>query len=180
MVLNSLVFCRAYTSSKMYRELKLRGAIVKGKQLQLLPLEQIVTAESGVWNLSSDQGNLGAFIITNVRVVWYAEMNENFNISLPYLQIALVSWDVKRLLATLNLIQFLRFCIFQVKIRESKFGVALVIESVESSGGYVMGFRIDPSERLKSIYKEILSLHTVYSKCPILGVEYTIGNEVNT
>ncbi|KAK6640909.1 hypothetical protein RUM44_012607 [Polyplax serrata] len=134
---------RAYVSSKMYRELKLRGAIMKNKQLQLLPLEQIVTTENGVWNLSSDQGNLGSFIITNVRVVWFAEMNEHFN----------------------------------VKIRESKFGVALVIESVESSGGYVMGFKIDPQERLKAIHREILSLHTVYSKCPILGVEYTVGNE---
>ncbi|KAK6636783.1 Bardet-Biedl syndrome 5 protein [Polyplax serrata] len=144
---------RAYVSSKMYRELKLRGAIMKNKQLQLLPLEQIVTTENGVWNLSSDQGNLGSFIITNVRVVWFAEMNEHFNVSLPYLQISLV------------------------KIRESKFGVALVIESVESSGGYVMGFKIDPQERLKAIHREILSLHTVYSKCPILGVEYTVGNE---
>lgn len=56
--------------------------------------------------------------------------------------------------------------------------MALVIESVESSGGYVMGFKIDPQERLKAIHREILSLHTVYSKCPILGVEYTVGNEV--
>ncbi|KAL0276465.1 UNVERIFIED_CONTAM: hypothetical protein PYX00_004032 [Menopon gallinae] len=59
-------------------------------------------------------------------------MNEHFNISLPYLQIALV------------------------KIRESKFGVAL---------------------RLKVVYREILSLHNVYSNSPLFGVEYTIGNE---
>lgn len=74
----------------MYRELKLRGAIIKHKQLQLLPLEQIIRTENGVWNLSSDQGNLGSFIITNIRIVWHADMNEHFNISLPYLQIALV------------------------------------------------------------------------------------------
>lgn len=67
----------------------------------------------------------------------------------------------------------------QVKIRESKFGVALVIESVESSGGYVLGFRIDPLERLKSVHREISSLQTVYSKAPIFGVEYTIKDEVN-
>lgn len=74
----------------MYRELKLRGSIVKNKQLQILPLEKILTTEHGVWNLSSDQGNLGTFIITNVRLVWFADMNEHFNISLPYLQIAMV------------------------------------------------------------------------------------------
>ena len=36
------------------------------------------------------QGNLGCFIITNVRVVWFATLNNYFNISLPYLQIAQV------------------------------------------------------------------------------------------
>ena len=32
-------------------------------------------------------------IVTNVRVVWYANMNELFNISIPYIQIASVSWN---------------------------------------------------------------------------------------
>lgn len=46
---------RAYQSSKIYRDLKLRGAIVKEKQLRILPLESIYTTVDGVWNLSSDQ-----------------------------------------------------------------------------------------------------------------------------
>lgn len=33
--------CRAYETSKMYRELKLRGALIYNKQLRLLPLEQV-------------------------------------------------------------------------------------------------------------------------------------------
>lgn len=74
-------------SSKLYRELKLRGAVVQNKQLKILPLEQVFTTLHGVWNLSSDQGSLGTLIISNVRIVWFADMNEGFNISLPYLQI---------------------------------------------------------------------------------------------
>lgn len=74
-------------SSKLYRELKLRGAVVHYKQLKILPLEQIVTTVHGVWNLSSDQGSLGTFVVTNVRMVWFADVNEAFNISLPYLQV---------------------------------------------------------------------------------------------
>ena len=34
-------FYRAYETSKMYRELKLRGALIYNKQLRLLPLEEI-------------------------------------------------------------------------------------------------------------------------------------------
>ena len=32
---------RAYESSKLYRDLKLRGALILNKQLRLLPLEQV-------------------------------------------------------------------------------------------------------------------------------------------
>lgn len=60
---------------------------MQNKQLKILPLEQVFTTLHGVWNLSSDQGSLGTLIISNVRIVWFADMNEGFNISLPYLQI---------------------------------------------------------------------------------------------
>jgi Bardet-Biedl syndrome 5 protein len=33
------------------------------------------------------QGNLGTFFISNVRVVWYANLADNFNVSIPYLQV---------------------------------------------------------------------------------------------
>jgi hypothetical protein len=36
--------------------------------------------------LSSEQGNLGTCFVTNVRVVWFANLAENFNVSIPYLQ----------------------------------------------------------------------------------------------
>eukprot|EP01064_Diplonema_japonicum_P028102 TRINITY_DN4246_c2_g1_i3.p1 TRINITY_DN4246_c2_g1~~TRINITY_DN4246_c2_g1_i3.p1 ORF type:complete len:345 (+),score=47.16 TRINITY_DN4246_c2_g1_i3:81-1115(+) len=139
---------RAYETSKLYRDLKLRGAIIRDKELLLLPQEDIVTKTSGVWNLSSDQGNLGTFYISNVRVVWYANLAENFNVSIPYLQIK------------------------SVRIRDSKFGPAFVIETTHQSGAYVLGFRVDPPERLQEIYKEVASLHKVYSTNPIFGVEY--------
>ncbi|XP_022080045.1 Bardet-Biedl syndrome 5 protein homolog [Acanthaster planci] len=139
---------RAYETSKLYRDLKLRGAIVHNKNLRLLPLEQVYDKVNGVWNLSSDQGNLGTFYITNVRLVWHANMNESFNVSVPYLQMK------------------------SVKIRDSKFGVALVLESSVQSGNYVLGFRIDPLEKLHEVVKEIQSLHRVYSASPIFGVEF--------
>ncbi|CAH1789030.1 unnamed protein product, partial [Owenia fusiformis] len=139
---------RAYETTKMYRELKLRGALIQNKTIRLLPQEQVYDKINGVWNLSSDQGNLGTFFITNVRLVWHANMNEAFNVSIPYLQMK------------------------TVKVRDSKFGLALVIESSPQSGGYVLGFRIDPPEKLTEALKEIQSLHRVYSACPIFGVEF--------
>ena len=141
--------CRAYSSTKLFRALKLRSAVISanGKQLKVLQSETIYNKINGVWNLSSDQGNLGTMHLTNIRIVWHANMNELFNISLPYVQIS------------------------NIKIRESKFGVALVIESTESSGGYVLGFRIDPPDKMNSIYNELYNLYSVHSTQPDLGVE---------
>ncbi len=39
----------------MYRDLKLRAALIQNKQLRLLPREQVYDKINGVWNLSSDQ-----------------------------------------------------------------------------------------------------------------------------
>jgi Bardet-Biedl syndrome 5 protein len=139
---------RAYDSSLLYRELRLRHAILDNKQLILLPLEQKYSEIHGVYNLSSDQGLLGSFIITNVRVVWYSSSNEFFNVSIPYLQLK------------------------SARLRESKFGVCLVIETSNQSSDYVLGFRIDPPKVQEATTKEIRSLCKVYSQCPIFGVEF--------
>jgi Bardet-Biedl syndrome 5 protein len=81
-------------------------------------------------------------------------MNESFNISLPYMQIV------------------------SVRIRESKYGLALVIQTATTAGSYVLGFRIDPQERLHEVYKEISSLHSVFAETPIFGVNFNFDRSV--
>ena len=120
---------------------------------------------------------MGTFYFTNIRVIWHANMNENFNVSVPYLQMKVI------------------------KIRDSKFGTALVIETLpsviisslffkrlrtniirvlfEKGGNYVLGFKIDPEEKLKDAYKEISSLYKVYSASPLFGVEFELEDNVN-
>lgn len=146
---------RIYQSTSLYRELKLRGAILTDGQLGILPQEQVYKQLNGVYNLSSDQGNLGVFIITNIRLVWYADSNDSFNISLPFMQMV------------------------NLRIRESKYGLALVIQTAQTAGNYVLGFRIDPQEKLHEVYKELSSLFAVYSQTPIFGVNYDLKAMVN-
>ena len=40
----------------------------------------------------------------------------------------------------------------------------------------MLGFRIDPAEKLQEVVKEIQSLHRVYSTNPILGVEFEVDD----
>lgn len=60
----------------------------------------------------------------------------------------------------------------QIKIRDSKYGQALVIQTLDTSSGYTLGFRVDPAARLVEVYKELDSLFSVYSVNPIFGVTY--------
>ncbi|XP_050679468.1 Bardet-Biedl syndrome 5 protein homolog [Leptidea sinapis] len=144
---------KAYAGSRMYRDLKLRGPIVHNKQLRVLPLEKICLHETGIWNLSSESGSLGTMIISNVRVVWYSDVNEAFNVSLPYITIE------------------------SITIRDSKFGDALVIVVRPTSGGYVLGFRADPHDRLHPLLEELQTLHQAYTDKPVFGVEIKWNNE---
>lgn len=91
--------------------------------------------------------------LTDKRIVWVANLNELFNLSLPYIQIN------------------------SIKIRESKFGLALVLESSETSGGYVLGFRIDPPDRLQKVYNSLTNLFNVHKGKPDYGIEKLLQKE---
>ncbi|KRY08935.1 Bardet-Biedl syndrome 5 -like protein, partial [Trichinella patagoniensis] len=142
-----LIVFRAYETSTLYREVKMRTPIIVRETLKLLPLEEQCKRVEGTWNLYSDEGDLGVLIMTNVRVVWFATVNESMNISIPYLHI--------------------KSC----RIKNSKFGLALVIETSVQSGSNIFGFRIDPQDRLEEVCRQIISLHSMFQVNPVFGVE---------
>ncbi|CAM2718167.1 unnamed protein product [Rotaria socialis] len=153
-MLNSVVAVhKAYDSSRLYREIRLRSSLLNKGQLRILPKERLHNRYNGVWNLSSDQGNLGIFHITDIRVIWHAELNENFNVSVPYYQTK------------------------SIKVRDSKFGLALVIETTPYSGNYLLGFQLAPEEKLREVHKEILTLHKSYFANPEFGVQFSIEDQ---
>ena len=42
-----------------------------------------------------------------------------------------------------------------------------------------MGFKIDPEDKLKEVFKEINSLYKIYSTSPIFGVEFEMDDRVS-
>lgn len=46
--------------------------------------------------------------------------------------------------------------------------MALVLETSEYSGGYVLGFKV---EQLEEVFTEVLNLFKTYSQNPVFGVE---------
>jgi Bardet-Biedl syndrome 5 protein len=54
----------------------------------------------------------------------------------------------------------------------------LTLSFLLKSGNYVLGFKIDPEDKLKETYKEINSLYKIYSTTPIFGVEFEMDDRV--
>ena len=46
------------------------------------------------------------------------------------------------------------------------------------SGGYVLGFRLDPPDQLYEVAKEIQNIHSVFSKNPLFGVNFVTEEKV--
>jgi len=67
-----------------------------------------------------------------------------------------------------------------IRVRDSKFGLALVIETRANSGGYMLGFRVDPLDKLEEIASEVKSLHRVFAETPIFGIEYEVDDKPGT
>lgn len=54
--------------------------------------------------------------------------------------------------------------------------MALVVQTLETGGGYTLGFRVDPAARLVDVYKELDSLFSLFSVKPIFGVQFVKQN----
>jgi len=185
---------RAYDTSRLFRDLKLRGAIIKSQRLLLLPGEIMVNRVAGVWNLSSDQGNLGTFFLTNVRLVWHADAAESFNVSIPYMQAgsclrrsagsrdtdapSCLTTDEVHVDPRLQIRRGARGRGYEaargaLKLRYNPLPPSTPWD-LSRCGGYVLGFRMDPAEHMKTVFKELSSMHAIYSREPIFGVDVNV------
>ena len=138
---------RSYESTKLFRDFKVRGAIIQDKELIPLPSEQIYHKYPGVWNITSDQGQVGFLYISNIRIAWFANSAESFNVSLPYVQIR------------------------TIKKKDSSSQSQVMIEICKLYGNYTLTFR---SEKCDEIFSEISRLFRVYVENPILGLEVSV------
>jgi len=147
----------AYDRTRLFREVKLRALNLtqsgSKNTLSLLHNEQIIHSIDGVWSLSSESGNLGQLILTNIRLVWIARLVQDYNLTVPWCSIA------------------------QVSIKDSKFDKALVVETFAkgvndlSTQGYTLGFRLDHSDRLESVLSNMEQLLGTFRTQPIFGID---------
>ncbi|EPY32678.1 Bardet-Biedl syndrome 5 [Strigomonas culicis] len=139
---------RAYDTTRVYRELRVRSATVADGNVVVLPQETVVSKEYNIQNVSKGKGTLGVLVITNVRFVWFANESDTFNVSVPYMQVT------------------------GLALQSGADGTPLlVVETSSYAGNFVLGFTAAPAPRLPQLYLEISSMWKGWTAKPVLGLQ---------
>jgi len=139
---------KAYDATRLYREIKLKGVLSQEKNIILLPEEQILNKFLSVSNLQNDQSLAGLLYITNVRICWFSNNIENYNFSLPWIQIRII------------------------KLKDhAKFGKAISLETNKQLGGNTIMLKFNAGESLENVVRDLIQVHLKFLENPLLGVE---------
>jgi Bardet-Biedl syndrome 5 protein len=137
---------KAYDTSRLYRDVKMKGFLTQDKNLITLPGEEVICKISGVGSVNNDGVVLGSFFMTNIRVVWFSNSLDNFNLSLPWIQI--------------------KSC----KLRElNKSGKVVAVESGKGLNANIFYFKF--SDKIETIIKDLENYHKKFIEQPTLGID---------
>lgn len=136
---------RSYDTSRLYRDMKMKGFLTQDKNPISLPSEKMISKYLSVANVVNEQAVNGTFFITNVRIIWFSNTVDNFNVSLPWIQVK------------------------SIKLKDSKHGKLIMFETSKLTSSSVFGFRFN--ENLENVFKEVMTTYKTYIENPILGVD---------
>ena len=141
---------KIYDSGRLYRDLKFKGKIMnfKEKKLDLLLDEEILKKYNNISFVSSDQNYIGTLITSNIRLVWFCNTIENYNLSIPWIQMSSVNSQEKE-----------------------DYGKILIIKAQKLFGGNSYPFFSYDQATISNLINEVLSLKKIYQSNPILGID---------
>ena len=141
---------KIYEVGRYYRDIKVKGAdivVFKEKKLNQLPDENILNTLNGI-SYINNQGNYpGILIITNLRIVWLSTQYENFNLTIPWIQMSKI----------------------QSK-SDSKYEKLISVTIKNYFGGNLYNFYIAKSNLFDKILDDMTKAMFYYQEDPILGV----------
>eukprot|EP00796_Vickermania_ingenoplastis_P012233 gene12233-8419_t len=168
---------KAYEATKMYREVRLRSAILTGGasgQLVLLKKEKVMSQYNRFLNITKEESFVGRLILTNVRVVWIEDVRPSFNVSVPYIQIV----GLRLQTSSASVAKKTK----KAGEAKGKDGVSKTFEHLEIhktivlqcssyGGNFKFGFSALQPELTRNIFAEVRSLWQLGLANPVLGVE---------
>ena len=141
---------KIYEVGRYYRDIKVKGAdivVFKEKKLNQLPDENILNTLNGI-SYINNQGNYpGILIITNLRIVWLSIQYENFNLTIPWIQMSKI----------------------QSK-SDSKYEKLISVTIKNYFGGNLYNFYIAKTNLFDKILDDMTKAMYYYQEDPLLGV----------
>jgi hypothetical protein len=141
---------KIYEVGRYYRDIKVKGAdivVFKEKKLNQLPDENILNTLNGI-SYINNQGNYpGILILTNLRIVWLSIQYENFNLTIPWIQMSKI----------------------QSK-GDSKYEKLISVKIKSYFGGNLYNFYIAKTNLFDKILDDMTKAMYYYQEDPLLGV----------
>jgi len=176
---------RSYDATKLFRELKLRGALISNEELKLLKGEEVYNKIGGVANLSNQvrdactksggtpcrpgYPSLFTHSLASKHCLFLLFISQRGNDGVLHLTNVRLVWHAEHSPNFNASIPYTQMA--SVSLRDSKFGKALVVTTSKRSGEYVLGFKVDDEEKLNDVFKEVEALHRVFTTNPVFGVD---------
>eukprot|EP00040_Diaphanoeca_grandis_P010590 m.54290 g.54290 ORF g.54290 m.54290 type:complete len:388 (-) comp21886_c0_seq1:28-1191(-) len=139
---------KAYDSSRLYRECRIRSCISRDFNLDLLPGEEMIEKIDATINIQGDNAQIGSLIWTSVRIVWLNTTNELHNISISFLQV------------------------LNIAVTSTKFGNVIAITVRKRGGGHIVGLQPPPQHLPEDIKTRMLQSFQDYADSPDFGVRF--------
>jgi Bardet-Biedl syndrome 5 protein len=138
---------RGYEVSRLYRDMKMKGFLSQDKNLTLLTKEKPLNKLNSVYIISPDnQAVAGQFNMTSIRIVWFSSTTDNYNISLPWINIK------------------------DIRIRDiNKHGKVIQFETSKLVGNSIISFKF--SDNIDNVFRELETSYYTYLQNPQFGVE---------
>ena len=146
---------RSYDATKLFRELKLRGALISNEELKLLKGEEVYNKIGGVANLSNQvrdartksggtpwspgYPSLFTRSLASKHSLFLLFISQRGNDGVLHLTNVRLVWHAEHSPNFNASIPYTQMA--SVSLRDSKFGKALVVTTSKRSGGYVLGFK---------------------------------------
>lgn len=136
-----------YRATRMFRDLVLRDEhLMKNNEEAIIYHgETLLNRIFGCENLTTDEKFPGVMFITDKRVIWSSTRTPNINVSVPYIQFRAVG------------------------TRASNFGRALVIETTQITGGYILGFKFPSTSSLSEAQSLLTAQFNLRKDDPFFG-----------
>lgn len=144
---------KAYDSTRLYRDLKMKGFLTQDKNIIVLQNETILQKVNNVHIVNNDQTVNGIFLSTNIRFVWYSSVIDNFNVSLPFIHIK------------------------SIKTKDSKAGKLLLVETNKFIGGNNFAFKFP--DQLDTYCSDLNSIWKKSIDMPMFGVDLALQSLIS-